>query len=194
MRIPNDLTFNPHPIYGATQPEVFWGTEAPAATSLFKNKNIGSVYWRKVANGQIEQYVKGKNDGVANDYSCVKGVISLTVARAAFTDGGAALGTFVVTQDLPAGAIVEDVSVLDVTGFTGDTSATLTVGDGTDVDRYSTGTPSVFATVGAVTMGLVSGVRTHATAMTTVTLTITSAADFTLVTAGQLTLRINYHF
>jgi hypothetical protein len=46
-------------------------------------------------------------------------------------------------EALPIGATVISSLVTAVVAFVGDTSAALTIGDGTDVDRYNTGTPPV---------------------------------------------------
>lgn len=116
-----------------------------------------------------------------------------TVAYSAFTDGGSTSGTYdLTTGTIPAGAFVLGAYLTALTGFTGDTSAVLTVGDGTDVDRYNTGTPSVFTTSATgLDLGVPSGAEYHAAAAT-VTLTVTSNADFTSVSAGSLTIRIAY--
>ena len=80
-----------------------------------------------------------------------------------------------------------------LTGFSGDTSAVMTVGDGSDVDRYNTGTPDVFTTnASGADMGVVSGTAWH-DAAATVTVTITSGADFTSVSAGTATIAIFYY-
>jgi hypothetical protein len=94
-------------------------------------------------------------------------------------------------EALPIGATVISSLVTSVVAFAGDTSAVLTIGDGTDVDRYNTGTPSVFAAANQITAGIPSGVREHNAAIKPV-LTVTSAADFTNVTGGALTVRIVY--
>jgi hypothetical protein len=111
-----------------------------------------------------------------------------------FTDGGGTSGTYQMQSAIPVGAHALGTMVTDVVGFAGDTSAVLVVGDGTDADRYNTGTPSVFASGNMVTAGVPSGVREHAAAIKP-TLTVTSATDFTLVAtnaAGALTIRIAY--
>jgi len=116
-----------------------------------------------------------------------------TVAFDDFTDGGAAVGTFDLTVGtIPAGATVLAAAITAVTGFAGDTSATMTIGDGTDADRYNTGTPNVFATAAAgVDAGAVSGTAYHAAAKT-VKLTVTTNADFTSVSAGSVTVELTY--
>jgi hypothetical protein len=113
---------------------------------------------------------------------------------AQFTDGGAAAGTYQMQHAIPVGATVIRTLVTGVVGFAGDTSAVLVVGDGTDVDRYNTGTPSVFASAAQITAGIPSGVAEHAAAIKP-TLTVTSNADFTSVVTnaqGALTIRIVY--
>lgn len=119
--------------------------------------------------------------------------ITATVGYADFTDGEGAAGTYTLTETIPQGAVVY-AAVLEpaLTGFAGDTSATIQVGDGTDVDRYSTGTPDVFSDVaGGMALGAVSGTAYHAAAKAPV-ITITVDSDWTSVTAGELTLAIYY--
>jgi len=111
-----------------------------------------------------------------------------------FTDGGGASGTYQMKVAVPVGAVAMRTMVTGVVGFAGDTSAVLIVGDGSDTDRYNTGTPSVFASAAMITAGVPSGIREHASAIKP-TLTITSNADFTAVVtnaAGALTIRIVY--
>lgn len=103
-----------------------------------------------------------------------------TVAYDDFTDNEDATGTYALA------------AITAVTGFAGDTSATITIGDGTDVDRYHTGTPSVFATAAnGVAVGSPSGVLYHDAAKTP-TLIVTSATDFSSVSAGSVTVELFY--
>jgi len=87
--------------------------------------------------------------------------ITQTVLYSQFTDGGGASGTFTLTDGvIPAGATVLFSAVQDIVGFTGNVSAVITIGDGTDVDRYNTGTPSVFATADeGISVGVPSGTQ-----------------------------------
>lgn len=118
-------------------------------------------------------------------------VITETILKSAFTDGGSTSGTKVMATQIPAGAIYLHSKVVVNTAFSGDTSAVLTIGDGSDVDRYNTGTPSIFTT-GAKEMGVPSGNRFHPAAQS-VTLTVTSGADFTNVAAGgSITVSLYY--
>ncbi len=120
-------------------------------------------------------------------------VIRETILKSAFTDGGGTSGTYVMTTDtLPAGARVTHSRVVANAAYSGDTSAVITIGDGSDVDRYNTGTPSIFTT-GEKDMGDPSGVKIHLTAVTP-TITVTSAADFTNISAaGSITVEIWFH-
>lgn len=118
---------------------------------------------------------------------------SETVAFDDFTDGGSTAGTYDLGVSIPAGAVFARSLVTAVTGFIGDTSAVLVIGDGTDVDRYNTGTPSVFTTASAgIDAGAPSGTLFHSTAKTP-KLTVTSGSDFTAVSAGQLTVTLFWY-
>lgn len=156
---------------------------------------VGSRYLQKTATS-ARWYEKRKSDGADNDWALTWGEIRETVAFTDFTDGGAAVGTYNLTETIPAGAWVLRSMLRNVTGFAGDTSAVITVGDGdgggsTDVDRYNTGTPSVFATATAVDLGAPSGTQVH-TAAATVRLAVTTASDWGKVTAGRLTISIYF--
>ena len=116
------------------------------------------------------------------------------VPVASFTDNTDATGTFATSISIPEGAVVMQAFIDEVVGFAGDTSATVTIGDGTDVDRYNTGTPSVFATADHVSAGVPSGTAYHSAAKT-VTLIVTGASDFTsIVTEGNGTMRVTVFY
>lgn len=144
-----------------------------------------------IPSGQSLDYESGAkqkyNDVVGHVQS-----IQETVLFSQFTDGGSTTGTYQMAGTVPAGAILLGSKVLVNAGFAGDTSAALTIGDGSDVDRYNTGTPSVFATAAT---GIETGVPSGSKLVTTAnrpTLTVTSGADFTSVSAGSLTVTIYY--
>jgi hypothetical protein len=117
--------------------------------------------------------------------------ISQTVLASEFTDGGGAAGTKALTTQIPAGAVfLYSVGTVNV-AFSGDTTAVVMLGDGSDVDRYNTGTPSVLTT-GAKELGAPSGNRFHPAAAT-VTVTITGGLDFGAVNPlGSLTVDLYY--
>lgn len=162
------------------------GTIGQAVTApIGSRRHYGNKTYKRFKNAHST--LGSRTDDWAVGLHC----LTQTVKVSEFTDGGSTAGTFALTEKIPAGAWVLRTVLVNLTGFTGDTSATLIVGDGTDTDRYNTGTPSVFTTAVAVDMGAPSGTQIH-TAEKTVTLTITSGADFTSVSAGQLTIRIYY--
>jgi hypothetical protein len=193
MRIVNEVQFNPHPVDGTNQPEVFWGDDEPSTSSTFTAKNVGSKYWQRVTANHIKHWFKVKHDSRADDWVLERGIICQRLLRAGFTDGGSTSGTHDLNGTIPAGAVVQKTIVTNITGFTGDTSATIIVGvTGGDTDRYMTGTPSVFTTAAAgVDVGVPSGTA-WLTAAAEPTALITSAADFTNVAAGAVTVAIFY--
>lgn len=185
------LQANHSPLLGAP-PRVLYGEVAVDGDAApFAQAPLGTLYLRKVSAYHTQLWQKVQDTNSDYDWRCVAGTIVETVLYSAFTDGGAAAGTYVLDSDIPAGAYVDNASVYVNTGFTGNTSAALTIGDGTDVDRYNTGTPSVLA-AGWVDVGLRSGAPHHTAAMATVTLTVTGATDFTAISAGSLTVALHY--
>jgi len=119
-------------------------------------------------------------------------VLSEAVDHAQFTDGSGASGTLKLTRKLPKGAIFLYSKVQVVEAFLGDTSAVLLIGDGSDADRYNTGTPSVFTLAAdGVEMGPPGGNRFHA-AVQEITLTVTGGSDWGAITAGKLKLKLYY--
>ena len=115
-----------------------------------------------------------------------------TVGFAEFTDNADATGQFDMVGTIPIGAWLIAATVTAITGFTGDTTATMTIGDGTDVDRYNTGTIDVFSPLAnGLSGGAPSGVQYH-DAVETVRLMVTGGADFTSIAAGSVTVRFYY--
>jgi hypothetical protein len=111
------------------------------------------------------------------------------IGFANFTDGGSTSGTYQARFELPVGFFVEYCQLVDLVGFSGDTTAAMIVGDGSDTDRYMAGTPSVLTTTSRLHLGVPSGIRFIATANRP-TITITGAADFTSISAGSFTIRV----
>lgn len=168
------------------------GEDAPAGANYpWQWAPVGSEYIQVLSSSHTRHYRKVADNGRDDDWAIVNGVISERIGFAAFTDGGSTAGTLALANKIPQGAFVRQVTLLNVTGFTGDTSAVITLGDGSDVDRYNTGTPSVFANANAIDVGVPSGTKIH-TADATVTVTVTSGSDWGKVEAGAATLRIWY--
>jgi len=118
--------------------------------------------------------------------------LTKTILYSEMADGGSTAGTFTFAESIPAGAVFLRAVCIVGAGFAGDSSATMTIGDGTDVDRYSTGTPSVFATAAAgVDLGIPSGIANHSAAKAPV-VTITAGSDFGDVSAGSVTVELYY--
>jgi hypothetical protein len=120
-----------------------------------------------------------------------------TCPVSAFTDGGSTSGTLVLGLTIPAGALYVQTLYSGLVGFAGDTTAVAILGDGSDTDRYVTSTANFFTTAAAgVAAGAPSGTAFHASAVSTVTLTVTSSSDFTLVKtngAGSVVVTMLYY-
>ena len=118
-----------------------------------------------------------------------------TVALADFTDEEDATGTAELSTDIPIGAVVLSCHITALTGFSSESdtaTATVTIGDGTDVDRYMTGTPSVIDdAANGLSLGAVSGVAYHAAAKTP-TIILTEDSDFGQFETGSMTVEIIY--
>lgn len=177
-------------------PNDFMGNDTPDGDRApWKDVPSGSRYIKRNKSTKVAyQYEKRKEDNLDDDWGPLGGVhvISQTVTYDEFTDGGSTSGTLVLDDSIPLGAFVLRTLIENVTGFTGDSSAALIVGDGTDTDRYNTSTVNVFTTATVLDAGAVSGTQLH-TAAKNVTLTITSGTDWGAVTAGQLTIKIFYY-
>lgn len=73
----------------------------------------------------------GVADGVVK---CLK----ISASYADFTDGGGAAGTIEDSSVIPKGSICLGTYVDVISPFTGDTSAVIAIGDGSDVDYFTT--------------------------------------------------------
>ena len=193
MHTPQEPSNQHSGIYGALP--IHWcGTKAVDGDATeFAKVGKGSTYTRlDLTNKQIlGTYTKLKEDSRDDDWVEGLGCVTETVAYTDFTDGGSTSGTYTLSKQVPSGAYIQRTTIINVTGFAGDTSATIQIGDGVDVDRFNTGTPNVFADAAAVSAGVISGAALI-TEATNVVLTITSGSDWGAVTAGQLTIRVYY--
>ncbi|MBW2308513.1 MAG: DUF2190 family protein [Deltaproteobacteria bacterium] len=118
--------------------------------------------------------------------------ISETVAYDDFTDNTDTTGYIDLTPTLPIGAIPLGCKFVVATGFTGDTTAVVQAGIDGDLDRFTEDTTqSVLAagTVGAIpTSDAAAGIG----AAVTVRVTVTGGADFTSISAGEMTVYVYY--
>ena len=162
-----------------------------AETGGFKGDLTGDVTGN--VTGNVEGNLTGNVTGLVNNASLHK--ISETVPLASFTDNEDATGTYEMATDIPAGAWVICCVIAALTGFSSaenTSTATVTIGDGTDVDRYMTGTPSIIDDAAAgVALGAPSGVQYHAEAKTP-TIIVTEDSDFGEFETGSMTVEIYY--
>lgn len=152
---------------------------------------VGSIYFKRVGSNQQEEYRKVKDDGRNDDWVLVQGIISQRIDYSDFTDGASTTGTLELDASIPVGAYALRSFVVNNTEATGVSTLTIQVGDGTDVDRYSTGTPSVATAADIISLGAVSGTAVHTAAKTPV-VTLTEDDDFTDITAWAATVVIQY--
>ena len=182
--------------YGAA-PAMWFGVDLPDGDrGPWLDVPIGSIYCYKPSEtANPRWFVKRAVNARDDDWRALGGIHSIEkrFSYTDFTDGGGASGTLALTETIPVGAKAIGSRLVNLTGFSGDTSAVIIVGDGTDTDRYNTGTPDVFTTANAIDLGVASGTLIHITAAT-ITVTITSGSDWGLVTAGAATLIIDYYF
>jgi hypothetical protein len=190
IKIPNDPDIWESGIDGQA-PAIWFGSAVPDGDEKpFTLVPVGSTYIQKSTTPTI--WTKTTDNARDDDWSTTDGVVAQRVLYSQFTDGGAAVGTFAMSGQIPVGALVTRVVVTNVTGFTGNVSATLDVGDGTDDDRYNASAGlDVFTTVAALDGGIPQGTQVHIAAKTP-TLTLTTNSDFTAVAAGAMTVKIFY--
>lgn len=195
MRIVNTAQFLPDALNG-NQPEILFSNDHRPDGDVFpwSDAAIGTVNVARLASDHVEISVKMQDDNSDYDWHVTDGIISQYVTVADFTDGAGAAGTFTTTSSIPLGATVDYAFVKNVTAWDDDTTAVITIGDGTDVDRYNTGTPSVAATITYLSVGAPSGTAYHAAAKTVV-VTVTGGSDFTaFVTAATPALAFGVHY
>lgn len=108
-----------------------------------------------------------------------------------FTDAEDATGTYTCGFTLPVGFVVTRSWLTNVTGFVGSSTCTITVGEGAagDVDRFNTGTPSIFTTISLLDLGAPAGTAAISTAIAPVIIA-TEDSDWGDVLAGALDIHI----
>lgn len=180
-------TFAEHSVFGGV-PGLWVGEDTPDGDAApWSLAPQGSEYKRIVTDNQTELYEKVKNDGRNDDWVLREGTFSQRVTYDDLTDGGGATGTEVLNVTIPAGAYYITTLVTDVDDWVGSTTVTWTLGDGTDADRYNTGTPSFAADADYLSAGVPSGTLLHSAAIATVTLTVTDDSDYGDISAGAAT-------
>ena len=115
-----------------------------------------------------------------------------------FTDGAGTSGTLDLTETIPAGSFVIGSKVTVKTGFTGDTTCVMDIGDGSDDDIFSYTTHNIYtAATNLVELADSGNNGTEAglvpiSTETTITLTATSGTDWGKVTAGKMLVEVFY--
>lgn len=182
---------------GVKGPALWYGPNAPDGDAQpWLSAPVGSIYMQKTSNsGPRYLFEKREAQGTDTDWGAVGGihVLQQTCTLADFTDAEDATGTLVLDEGIPAGAFALQTVLLNVADWDPTTTLTITVGDGSDVDRYNTGTPSIATDAVMIDMGAISGTEIHTTAVSTVTITLTEDDDFTDLTDGSFTIRIYYY-
>lgn len=119
--------------------------------------------------------------------------IQEVVAFGDFTDNADTTGYIDLTVQLPIGAVVVASKFVVSTGFTGDTTAVVQAGTAGDLDRFTLNTDQsvlAAATVGSLpATDALDGIG----AVATVRVTVTGGADFTSISAGEMTVYIYFH-
>lgn len=110
-------------------------------------------------------------------------VVSQSLVKSAFTDGGGTSGYIDITTQIPAGSIVLGWQAGTSVGFTGDTTAVVEVGVSGTVDKYSIVTSG--SCLGAGTVGSTpKAANVYEAAAITARVTVTGGSDFTSIAAG----------
>jgi len=120
-----------------------------------------------------------------------------TFLASAFTDGHpGTTGTITFAGEIPQGAIVVGGKVLVNAGMVGvgNNACTIQVGDGTIVDRYNAGTPSIYAVAAdGIGLGVPTGPNFHPIHKHPV-VTATVNVDFTTVLVGGGSITVSIYF
>lgn len=162
--------------------------------SPWKDVGLGSLYVQVESDGDVRTWQKTTAGNLDADWSQLGGisVLAEVVEYSDFTDGGAAVGIYTSSMDIPLGARVLYSMVNVITAFTGNTSCALDIGDGTDDDRYISSTAlDIFTATGLLDGAAPQGTPYHSAAKTPV-LTATAGSDWGAVTAGKLVYKIWY--
>lgn len=144
--------------------------------------------------GEVTNYRESGKALVLVDTDPLINVLSETVAFGDFTDNTDTTGYIDLSNSLPEGALVLGWQASVVTGFTGDTSAVVQVGESGNVDRFSAVTANSCLTADVVGSPAAAVAANHGYLAAAVTprVTVTGAADFTSISAGEMDMRLIY--
>lgn len=117
--------------------------------------------------------------------------VKQTISYDDFTDNEDTTGSLTMTDSLPEGAFVIGTKVTVTTGFTGDTTATMTVGKSDGADEFSDGTSINIYTADVLGDSAEDPLEFLA-ADTSVYLKVTGSADFSSISAGEMVVEVFY--
>mgnify|MGYP003417941323 FL=1 len=168
-------------------------TDAVRQAPVFVTDSGGYSLRKGLYCGRVVQYMRSGYALVEfDDYSQI-GVIAETMLYTDFTDNTNTTGYMDFTTAIPAGCMVLGWQADVRTGFTGDTTATVQVGVSGSIGRFSAITNSsclAAGNVGSQVPG--SSTNAYCPSATTSRVTVTGAADFTSISAGEMDIRIAY--
>lgn len=144
--------------------------------------------------GEVVQYRESGKAIVLVDTDPLFNVLAETVTLADFTDGTDATGYADLSNSIPEGSVVLGWQADVKTGFSGDTSAAVQVGESGNVDRFSAVTANSCLTADVVGSAAptVSANQGYLAAAVTPRVTITGASDFGNFAAGEMDIKVLY--
>jgi len=172
--------------------DVIWISSACALSKDSSGRPFGWALGT-VASGASGTYIAVKVHGNQGQGFKVVDFISQTVAIGDFTDNTDATGYVDLTPTLPAGAMPLGCKFVVATGFTGDTTAVVQAGVAGDLDRFTADTAqSVLAAATVGSLAIAADACDGINAAATVRVTVTGAADFGNISAGQMTVYVYF--
>lgn len=144
--------------------------------------------------GEVIQYRSSGKALVLIDTDPLFNVLSETVVIGDFTDNANTTGYADLSNSIPEGSVVLGWQADVKTGFTGDSSATVQVGESGNVDRFSAKTDNSCYTADVVGSGAptVSTDQGYLAGDVTPRVTVTGGADFGSVAAGEMDIKVLY--
>lgn len=162
-------------------------TDAVAQSNVYATDHETLSLREGVRVGYVESY--NKDDGeavVVLDPDSDTEIVSETVAFGDFTDNGDTTGYVDLTVAIPEGAIVIGAQLDVKTGFTGDTTAVADVGIAGTLEKFVSDLNVLAVDVEGEALAV------YCDADQTVRVTVTGAADFGSIAAGEMDVRIVY--
>lgn len=142
--------------------------------------------------GKVVRYVSSGYAIVEFNTELQVQVLAETILRADMTDNTNTTGYKDFSGSIPKGAIVLGWRASIVTGFSGDTSAAVQVGKSGAVGSLSADTAQSCLTSSTDVGSAAVAATGFMNAATTPRVTVTGAADFTSISAGEMDIRIAY--